>query len=349
MGLPSTLANCIIDGNSIDVGFSTTNGSNITSYTYPSLLLTNADCKITSNNFAAITSNASSGIMASINNCSCEIQSNYFVRGSSSLLAYIQATGTTDNTIIDNIFDGYTTDGTNTSIVLGLTNTSQFTRNKNQTQSIYISLDEIIPNINNSANYQEYSVDDSSPPAVIVSNPNSLSFKTGSFATLTSFSDSLTGTIRTIKKKVCLSNILPDGVKILEAKQGLWMSSSNSVDTANKIFLSVERTVSDSFVLDARTLAGGPTFELDSSNIYNDLEMSYPSSGTLTGANLTNLQSNTQFIDLDLKNYLTLGDLTQYFVTNRLKPIFLQWLMNWKTTSGTTQLYLSAIQITYRW
>ena len=145
MVVPSTFSNVIIEGNTIDLG-SSSSGNTPTFYTYGGpgsvpgqdgyLLLTNADCRIFGNYFSGITSNPTNNYMLGLFACSCNIQGNTFVRGASEISAYIISTGNFDHMITGNIFDGYTVDGSTPQatapLVTGTTANTLYTNNKNQ-------------------------------------------------------------------------------------------------------------------------------------------------------------------------------------------------------------------------
>ena len=141
MSISSTLSDCLIQGNSIDIGFSTSNGTSTTSYTYPQVLQTNADCKILANNFSGMISDTSpTGTMIILLGCTCDIEQNHFIRGSNSILAYIKNISTNDHIIVENIFDSSTVDGASEILAIGLTSGTIFSRNKNQTKYALVSL-----------------------------------------------------------------------------------------------------------------------------------------------------------------------------------------------------------------
>lgn len=139
MSLDIILADVLIDGNGFQNGFATNGGSQF-SYSYASCLTTSADCRISNNQLNGITNNSSSGSFFSLNNCSCNVTNNNFVRGNSLLSAYISGTGIYDQTIVGNIFDFSTTDGTNENLVNGLTSTSVYMQNKNQIGYVLIPM-----------------------------------------------------------------------------------------------------------------------------------------------------------------------------------------------------------------
>jgi hypothetical protein len=85
MSIPSIFSNVIVQGNVVDAG-----GSVGTPFGYNACMATNADCKILENNFSGINTN---GILLSLTNCSCIIQNNFFVRGTTAISQYIYDTG----------------------------------------------------------------------------------------------------------------------------------------------------------------------------------------------------------------------------------------------------------------
>lgn len=123
MTLPSNFANVIIDGNTIDHN---------STFSYSNLLNTSADCRITNNYFSGIQNSTSNTWILNLNSGTCNIQNNTFLRGSSSITNYIKSDGYADQIIIGNIFDGYTSDGSNTDLITNLSVSSIYTSNKNQ-------------------------------------------------------------------------------------------------------------------------------------------------------------------------------------------------------------------------
>jgi hypothetical protein len=144
MTLDSNLSNVIIEGNNYDYGnfVATATGITPTTYGYYNCLYTNADANIISNYFGAATSSGTHLYVT--NNAdgygSCLITKNTFVRNTTAIAAYIDvSTVTTDQIIVENIFDQYTVDGSNENIVTlppaPATNGPfiLYERNKNQT------------------------------------------------------------------------------------------------------------------------------------------------------------------------------------------------------------------------
>src|SRR5260221_1416964 len=133
MALSSTLSNVIIDGNTFDTGFTTSNGTTTISYTYDRVIDAYADCKIVDNHFAGIANNTVSGSIINIASSSSNIIGNTFIRGSSSLFAYIDGSGTSYSNITNNFFDKSTIDGSSTTLVKGIPSSSIVDKNINQT------------------------------------------------------------------------------------------------------------------------------------------------------------------------------------------------------------------------
>ena len=127
MSIPSTMANVIVEGNTVEAGGA--GGA----FTYKYMMFNSADSKILNNHFSGIVSDAGAAVMIWLANCTNNVRGNTFVRGSSSINTYIVSTGSNDQIITDNIFDNTTSDGSNTILASGLTANSLYEKNKNQT------------------------------------------------------------------------------------------------------------------------------------------------------------------------------------------------------------------------
>jgi hypothetical protein len=140
--------NLIIDGNSFDYGKYTPDGnpaSTATIYSYFNDIIVTSDAIITNNFVSGMAAPGAFGSGISSNlvieaNWSCVVQNNTFVRGNTNIYAYIVNNSTDDQIIINNVFDGYTVDGTDENLVkgvnatpTGLSTTSTYQNNKNQT------------------------------------------------------------------------------------------------------------------------------------------------------------------------------------------------------------------------
>lgn len=142
MTLPSTLSNILIDGNTFEGD---------ASFSYDLLAEVEADARITNNYFAGIKNNPSFGMIYLLGS-SCNVRGNTFIRGTNSIPSYINILSSSDQIIVDNIFDGYTTDGTNTLLVNNLSKTSTYTQNKNQVGYAIIPLGANKPAVANASN-----------------------------------------------------------------------------------------------------------------------------------------------------------------------------------------------------
>lgn len=139
MALATTISNTLIEGNTFSSGYTSANGISASASEYTRLISNSCDAQIIDNTFNGQASNASNP-MATITDCSCFISNNKFIRGTKSISAYIVNSGTNDHVIIDNVFDNRTTDGSTETLVSGLTNTSIYDRNKNQTGTEHIKI-----------------------------------------------------------------------------------------------------------------------------------------------------------------------------------------------------------------
>lgn len=134
----TTFSDILIDGNTISYGKSTPDGITDAYYSYQNAIYTAADAIITENFISGIGSSGSNPMVYIDNGTggsgSCFISDNKFVRGVSTIEAYVVVNSSADQTIINNFFDGYTVDGvSNENLVIGLTATSTYKENKNQT------------------------------------------------------------------------------------------------------------------------------------------------------------------------------------------------------------------------
>src|ERR1700743_3689942 len=139
-------SNIIISGNSIDHGIYNNGSSNIT-YTYDQSLWSFGSSIITENTFL---NPSPSSNMLNITDGSCIIRNNKFIRNGTLINSYIthhysdgyRNSGIDE--ITDNIFDSSDIgDGYTTELVKGLNPGTIYTRNRNQTGKIFISLSDV--------------------------------------------------------------------------------------------------------------------------------------------------------------------------------------------------------------
>ena len=137
----TTISNVIIEDNTFDYGnFATGTDlfATVDTYGYNICISTNADTRMRDNYFSAASSN---GTQIQVSGAAtCQITGNTFIRGEAPLTAYIDVSATTsDQVIVDNIFDSPTIDGLNETLTLLpviASTTGPFVlyeRNKNQT------------------------------------------------------------------------------------------------------------------------------------------------------------------------------------------------------------------------
>lgn len=162
MAISSSISNVIIEGNTFAAGVFSGN-----TYNYSNCITTSADAKITKNYFSGMANNSTPLIVSNFatNNdgysASCDVSHNTFVRGNTTIAAYIDVSNVhNDQIIVENIFDSPTVDGVNETLTLlpAVTSSSGpfvlYERNKNQTaikqiqKSQYLTASGFTPTIN---------------------------------------------------------------------------------------------------------------------------------------------------------------------------------------------------------
>jgi hypothetical protein len=312
MVLSSTLSNCLIEGNTTDFGFSTPDGSSTNSYNYLTALSTNADCRIMQNTFSGVASG--SNVMADLFHCSCEIQSNTFIRNTNTLLAYLRSDGYFDHMIVDNIFDQNTIDGSNTSLITGFSATTIYQRNKNQIGYAIIPMTTQVPSLFNYAvgGIETYYVQASSdvPPSV----STDFGVTTGAFLdrfAMHLYDDSASPAQRTLGLGLDTSKSIPLGTRILDAKISVFNPSTIPLDltSVNQFQLSLDVSRNHTLAIDTKTYSSQtvPTWML---NFSSTVKLTI-SSGL---GNEPSMRSAYQVIDLNPTNFTT-GTSGQYSYT----------------------------------
>lgn len=214
MSLETSIANIVIRDNKFDQGrVSDTVSITTHKYTYHAWVYGSAN--IQGNIFLAPTASSD---MLNIDNCTCLITNNKFIRDSVTVNSYIRIYGSNEQTVINNIFDQSTIDGSSETLVLNISNTSVYERNKNQTKNI-----AILPN---SGEYRSWT------------NPN-LYTSTSHYGSMVTTDGSGSGGYRYMIQAniisdtsnpgsqrfteffINLSNFLPKGVKILNHLIGM--------------------------------------------------------------------------------------------------------------------------------
>lgn len=244
MTLPTSLSDVLIEGNTIGVGAGTSSGTPVyfgygasASLQDGYIIFTNADCRIVNNYISGAVTQANTYMMG-LRSCSCLIQGNTFVRESAAITAYIISAGIDDQTIIDNIFDGYTVDGSTSQetapLVVGLTATSRYTNNKNQMAW------SIIPLGTNKTAIYKASNGSFTPFGIYAANTLEASLNTSAGAASGGFYDDYVlelydSTVSPVQRYftlgVDISSHIPHGAKIIDAKYSVYNPSGVLLNT----------------------------------------------------------------------------------------------------------------------
>lgn len=295
MSLPSTLSNVLIQGNTIDSGTSSSG-----SFAYTSLLYTYADCRVFNNYFSGIQNSTSIAIMCILNNCSCNIQGNTFVRGSNSIKYYIDAVGTTDQIITGNIFDGYTVDGISTVLTHNLTSNSLYTANKNQVGY------SVIPLGTNKVSMFTYNgtllagavFSTSDVPPTTSTDYGITSGDDFDPFVLRLYDDTVSPGSRVFYMSVDITKSIPVGAKIIDAKISVYNPSGIALDTSttNQFNMFLISGLNHTSSIDIKTY--------DSAGI-SSIMFGYVSQAQLniTSGNEANMRSTYQVLEIPTLNF----------------------------------------------
>jgi hypothetical protein len=238
MALSSNLASIKINNNSIDIGRAS-DGTTPVSYTYDSCALLGGDAIVTGNTIAGCVGGSSSAVLLRIASASCNIRNNNFIRGAGSpIAAFIVVTGSNDQIISDNIFDQPTIDGSSDVLVTGLSATSTYKENKNQTIYIPITLtDKIVANIDSAdaANY----LSDATGKSVGSYITEAVNYKTNVEQIV------LTTAGTSLHMNIDLNSALPKNISLLSLKLGITAKTSGAGvfsggDSQNNIYINLK-------------------------------------------------------------------------------------------------------------
>jgi len=336
MSLETTLANIVIKNNTIDQGkFS--DGISPVSYNYTYHMWVFGSATIDGNAFVGP---SISSDMLNIDNCSCIITNNKFIRGSVSINSYIRNYGSNEQSITNNIFDQPTTDGTTETLVLNLTDTSIYERNKNQTNTIMVMMEDQNTTTSpwfwdTSTNYDHHILGRASSPP---SSGAAYLIQGG----LVSNSANV-GPLRNVAYFVNLSRVLPKNVHVMSALIGFKYDQLQS---------NIDQTTTSTLLLRlSKTLATKPLtnpFSSPTSTMANiaavfsegNLENSADVSTTITNGNY-----NTT-------NYYSLtNDYSTSYINNHITDLIMIFRYNFATTAnaGTSSYILSPLLVKYRW
>jgi len=295
MTLSSNFSNVLIDGNTFE-GTST--------YNYDLVAEIGTNSTIINNYFSGTINNPTI-TMLDILNCSCIIKNNTFIRGSNTIPSYINNTGSNDQIITDNIFDGYTVDGTSTTLIASLTANSIYTQNKNQVGYSIIPLGAektsifqfgTSPNDFALFNYIDF------PPPSSISNAE-VTAGYGSVGrdvyVLKIYNDQVSPTQQYFSLGIDVSKSIPIGAKIIDAKISIYSpQAANALDTTgnNNFFLSLNTSRSHTSAIDVKTY-----FSSTDASWMNGFSIT--SSLIITGSNVSNISSNYQVIEIPTLNF----------------------------------------------
>jgi len=323
MTLETSLASIIIRNNIIDQG-RVSDGATPVTYTYAYHAWILGSSLISGNTFAAPTASTD---MLYIDNCSCTITGNKFIRGSTSIGSYIRNAGN-DQTIVNNTFDSSTIDGSSETLVAGTLTTSNYYGNKNQT--IYISVPmapQATRNTGVAGSVMDF-VGETNYAAI--ANAQALTIVNGK------------ATYGETETNFMINPYLPEGVRILSFKFGAHRGNSGapalngaatnsfslklkSIDTVTANYATGTSSIMDTF----NTLNN----TLDTTTVSQDLNASSFFSTTML---------TTQYYSIDVSA-------NSYYINNKSYAIIAQFAVGFLLSSGTATLYFSPTVIRCRW
>lgn len=219
----SPLSSVLISGNQFSAGYYYLglDGSN-NNPTYYSLITNYADSNIVDNVIsgqnAASVSNPSNTMMYLLGGSSV-VSRNRFYRGSTSIAQYIYCSSALDQVIKDNTFDSPTIDGTNEVLVNGLTSTSIYESNKNQTKYTTVQMYQILNATNTS----------STTFSMIPAGPTIGGITSGYWINTEIDLTSSSNATKSFSILTDITNIIPKNAKILGSSYYIFYNSSNSI------------------------------------------------------------------------------------------------------------------------
>lgn len=322
MALPTSFAPVVIEGNTISAG----NYADGSTSTYPaSLIQTSADAVIKNNSLSGV---ADFGYSIQLRTgAACNITENKFLRGNSALSqGYINSSSSSDQVIKYNIFDSPTCDNASENLVQGLTDSSIYESNKNQTKYLSVSL--------SNAGYSSSYLTSATTANIITSLPNFQIKPTGDMGYINGFfQTSGTTAINPFIWNVNMNNILPQNVRIM----GILFSYQMLVDGGNINY-------------------GG-------SSIYGQMfRYNTPINSSLTTPSATYANpSNVALTPIDTINSTSISNTSLYYIyndyssynlytnsTNELN-FFIKMVLAPSATSGASLYRMSPLIIKYRW
>lgn len=384
---PFSNQNVTISRNVIERGLDLIINTNTTvGYYYTSAIAVNTSCLIESNQISGSGNNTSPIVY--IAGGSSIVSQNILSRNST-VSAYISVSNANDQIIKNNYFDSATVDSVNTNIVSGLTNTSTYVGNINQTGFYAASLLDYAPFIASSGT-GSYSIPGglsgsltgpTSPNYTLYSDPTvsagSSTFQInralgtpGAGTTYVWIFDFLTTNSlkRNFNVSIPIDGLLPSGVKIVSATLGVYLQANggssplvmnSQVDNQISLYLvsdlqTKSSTQNAADILQNVSLANSfqPAFDA-STNIIDSYTVIVDNTGAGTSG------SNYKVVSLSTittaTQYCTITPTLGQFVTGQGYRIYAEVDMNyWINATAspfqtTLNWYLSPIVIQYQW
>ena len=326
----------VIDSNTIDYGISTSGAT----YYYSTGLELSADALVTNNSMGGL---ASFNTLINIYAGSSIIKNNKLNRGPNTILYYIAASSASDQIITNNVFDSATVDSeVNETLVTGLTTSSVYKENRNQTS--YMAVSKVnntvyptpyttipLPNTSSELTYNYYG-DFASTLELFF-----LSYASGSGAGGTG-----------VKVMFDLNDYLPDNVQILSMVVGLQMINYSVYNacTGGSAALYSQVSLPANYSLTSLT---GSLADVNSMLLTANHQGNVPASFTLGGCAgqvpLTTFATATQYLSIDATS------VPAYYITGKNTKITVLYDTAWgfNAANGTMEILESPLLVRYRW
>lgn len=365
MAINTFVTNIIVEDNTFDYGVFTPNGlpSSSTTYGYFTAIATTTNT-IISNNYISGTPQTTNGGRIAIFAGSATITGNTFIRENITIPAYITSSSSDDQIITNNIFDSPTVDGTSEVLVTGLSSSSTYHSNKNQTGSVSVPMTTTKLAIGPSVDYM------GATSSMFFSDTAGynvfpyISLSEVGYKSLVLFVDDF-GTIATryIGWQESLDKYLPPSVRVLKISLAMKsfeaapvvetpLDPPSGFDSNIYLYLNQYNTTSLNYLNLDSWLSSFAAFD---PSVVNDvvIEQSTPVSSVITGAQInanTNANAVTASVDTT-----TLGpgssDISSQFVTGRNFPLTVSVDIRYKRHAGASgnAFFFAPLYVKYRW
>lgn len=339
MSLEASVANIVIRDNKFDQG-RVSDTATVTTYKYTYHAWLYGSANVQGNTFLA--PSTSSDIL-NIDSCSCFITNNKFIRDAVSINSYIRVYGSNEQTVVNNIFDSPTVNGSSETLVLNISSTSVYERNKNQTKNI-----AILPN---SGEYRSwtaprlYTSSSYYGSQICTDGSGSGGLRYMMQASIVSDTNN-PGPQRFIEFFINLSNFLPKGVKVLDHLVGMKFGTvGTNLNTSTTSTMSVRmHTTVAANPINASFASPASTYALlqgtDVSGTAT-LENTVTTSTSITSGNY-----NTTTVWYNTANYNANSFINQESV-NIIAT--LKYSFSTTVTASTSSTLWSPLLIKYRW